>query len=211
MLSIRLSRTGRKKAPTYRVVVMPQHRDPWGNFVEILGHYNPRANPRELVLKTDRVKHWLDNGAQPSDTVWNLFVDEKLVEGKKRGVTTISKKRSGKLEAKVVEAKEKAETAKAKAEEAKVKAAEEAAAAKEAAAAEKVAAEEAAKAEAEAPVEEAAPVEETPAEEEKEETPAEEAPATEAEAPAEEAAPVEETPAEEEKEEEAPTEEKTAE
>jgi len=174
MLSIRLSRVGTKKAPVYRVVVMPKHNDPWAKSTEILGHYNPRKEPRELVLNADRVKHWLEKGAQPTDTVWNLLVDEKLVEGEKRGVTHLSKKRKGKLEEKATEQKAKAEEAAAKAKEA----------------------EEAAKAEAEAAA--AAPVEEAPAEETAPEAPAEEAPvepsaeeatASEAEAPATEETP----------------------
>jgi small subunit ribosomal protein S16 len=187
MLSIRLSRVGTKKAPVYRIVVMPKHRDPWAHSNEILGHYNPRKNPRELVIKADRVKYWLEKGAQATDTVWNLLVDEKIVEGKKRGVTHLTKKRKGKLEEKAAEQKAKAEEAAQKAkEEAEAKAAEEAAAA------------EAAKAEAEAKAaEEAAPAEEA-TEEKTEEAPAEtteEAPAEEAtEEKTEEAA--EETPAE---------------
>jgi small subunit ribosomal protein S16 len=178
MLSIRLSRVGTKKAPVYRIVVMPKHRDPWAHSNEILGHYNPRKNPRELVVKADRVKYWISKGAQVTDTVWNLLVDEKIVEGEKRGVTHLTKKRKAKLEEKAAEAKAKAEEAAQKAkEEAEAKAAEEAAAA-EAAKAEA----EAAKAEAEAPAEEAPAetTEEAPAEEateEKTEEAAEETPA----------------------------------
>lgn len=122
MQSIRLSRIGTKRAPVYRIVVMPKHRDPWAITTEILGHYNPRKNPRELVVKTDRVKHWISQGAEVTDTVWNLLIDEKIVEGKKRGVTHLSKKRRGKLETQAKEATAKAEEAAAKA-----KAAEEAA------------------------------------------------------------------------------------
>ena len=122
MISIRLSRIGTKRAPVYRIVVMPKHCDPWAISNEILGHYNPRKNPRELVVKADRVKYWIEKGAEVSDTVWNLLIDEKIVEGKKRGVTTLSKTRRTKLETEEKEAKAKAEEAAAKA-----KAAEEAA------------------------------------------------------------------------------------
>lgn len=97
MLSIRLSRVGKKKAPVYRVVVMPKQRDPWANSVEILGHYDPRKMPKELVVKADRVKHWIANGAQASDTVWNLLVEHKIIEGEKRAVTHLTKKRTGKI------------------------------------------------------------------------------------------------------------------
>jgi small subunit ribosomal protein S16 len=188
MLSIRLSRVGTKKAPVYRIVVMPKHRDPWANSLEILGHYNPRMNPRELVLKVDRVKHWISVGAQPTDTVWNLLVDEKIVEGKKRGASHLTKKRKGKMEEKVAEDKAKAEAAATKVkEEAEAKAAAEVEAkakAKEEAEAKAKAESEAAKeaeattaeAPAEEPSNEEAPTEEVStdeASEEKEETPAE--------------------------------------
>jgi small subunit ribosomal protein S16 len=88
MLSIRLSRVGKKKQPIYRVVVQDKQRDPWGKSVEIIGHYNPRANPKEIVLKEERVKHWLSVGAQPSATVHNLLVNAKLIEGSKVRATT---------------------------------------------------------------------------------------------------------------------------
>lgn len=116
MLSIRLSRVGKKKAPVYRIVVMPKHRDPWANNTEILGHYNPRKTPKELVIDTDRVKHWLDKGAQATDTVWNLLVSEKIIEGEKRGVSTLSKKRKVRTEKKEAVKIEKAEAIKVKAE-----------------------------------------------------------------------------------------------
>lgn len=100
MLSIRLSRVGTRRAPVYRVVVIPKHNDPWAKSVEILGHYNPRKNPRELVLDAERVKYWIAQGAEVSDTMWNLLIDEKLVEGKKRSVTSISNTRRAKLDEK---------------------------------------------------------------------------------------------------------------
>lgn len=118
MTTIRLSRVGTKRAPVYRVVVMPKHNDPWAKSTEILGHYNPRKTPRELVLNAERVKYWLDKGAEPSDTVWNLLVDEKIVEGKKRSTSHISGARTKKLADKAVEAKAKADEAATKAKEA---------------------------------------------------------------------------------------------
>ena len=114
MLSIRFSRVGKKKAPVYRIVVMPKHRDPWANSTEILGHYNPRTTPKEFVVNVDRVTYWLSKGAEASDSVWNLFVEQKVVEGKKRISTHISKKRSAKLETKAKEAKAKEVEAAAK-------------------------------------------------------------------------------------------------
>ncbi len=168
MLSIRLTRVGKKKAPVYRIVVMPKHTDPWALTTEILGHYNPRT--KEFVAKTDRVKYWLAQGAQATDSIWNLLVDQKVIEGKKRGTSHISKTHAVKLETKAAESKKKSEDAAAKAAEAKVKEAEakaEAAAkAKEDAAQAKADAEAAAAAEKEKPAEEpVAETTETPAEE----------------------------------------------
>jgi len=66
---IRLARMGAKKKPHYRVVVIEKENARDGRFVEIVGHYNPRKDPPELVLKRERIEYWLRHGAQPSDTV----------------------------------------------------------------------------------------------------------------------------------------------
>jgi len=73
LLRIRLRRTGKKKQPHYRVVVADQRAPRDGDFVEVLGHYNPRTEPSSLVLKEDRVKHWLSVGAQPSETAHRML------------------------------------------------------------------------------------------------------------------------------------------
>jgi len=93
MLTIRLTRVGKTKQPTYRLIVSEKTRDPWGKSLEILGTYNPRLQPAKVDFKTERVKHWLSKGAQCSDTVWNILLDQKVVEGNKRKVTTISDRR----------------------------------------------------------------------------------------------------------------------
>jgi small subunit ribosomal protein S16 len=126
MLSIRLQRVGKKSAPSYRVIVVPKQWDPWGKVTEILGHYHPRKQPRELVLDVERVKHWLSKGAEASQTVWNLLVDEKIVEGKKQSVTHISARRTKALKEKEEAHKQAEAEAKAKATAAKQAAAEEA-------------------------------------------------------------------------------------
>jgi small subunit ribosomal protein S16 len=64
---------GAKKKPFYRVVVMERRQARDGSFVEILGHYNPTTNPPKVELKMDRVRHWLECGAQPSATVHSLL------------------------------------------------------------------------------------------------------------------------------------------
>jgi small subunit ribosomal protein S16 len=72
MLMIRLARFGAKKKPFYRVVVIEKERARNGRSLEVLGHYNPVANPAQVVLKHDRVAYWTQNGAQLSDTVKRL-------------------------------------------------------------------------------------------------------------------------------------------
>jgi small subunit ribosomal protein S16 len=73
LLRIRLTRMGAKKKPFYRVVVMEQRQTRDGSFVEVLGHYNPKANPPSVDLNMDRVRHWLACGAQPSETVNSML------------------------------------------------------------------------------------------------------------------------------------------
>jgi small subunit ribosomal protein S16 len=73
MVRIRLRRTGRKRTPTYRIVVADSTSPRDGRFIEIIGQYVPRQGDTALNLKTDRANYWLDNGAQPSDTVRSLL------------------------------------------------------------------------------------------------------------------------------------------
>ena len=73
MLRIRLARTGAKKKSSYRVVVIDRERARDGRFVEIVGHYNPRRTPPEIVLKRERVDYWIGRGAQPSETVQSFL------------------------------------------------------------------------------------------------------------------------------------------
>ena len=73
MLSIRLRRTGRAKRPYYRVVVADSRKARDGRFVEVLGHYDPRANPSAFDLDGDRARYWIERGARPSETVRSLL------------------------------------------------------------------------------------------------------------------------------------------
>ena len=70
---IRLRRQGRKKAPTYRIIVADGRAPRDGKFLEILGQYAPRSGDQALQLDKDRANYWLDKGAQPSDTVRSLL------------------------------------------------------------------------------------------------------------------------------------------
>jgi len=97
MVIIRLSRVGKKKQPSYRLIVSEKSKDPWGKYLENLGIFNPLAKPPTFDFKVDRIKYWLGQGAQASDTVWNIFVDQKIVEGEKRRTVSITKRRKEKL------------------------------------------------------------------------------------------------------------------
>lgn len=157
MLHIRLRRVGKAKQPNYRLVISEKTKDPWGDNLEVLGTYNPMVNPSAINFKVDRIKEWISKGAQCSETVWNILVDQGVVKGDKRKTMDLSTKRKAKMEKEQTaqkakdEAKKAAEIAKKEAEEAEKKAAAEAKKAAE------EAEKEAAKAAAEAPVAEAAP------------------------------------------------------
>ena len=69
MLTIRLARIGKKKKPYYRVVVIERTRPRDGRVRELVGTYDPLKKPAEIKLNGERIKYWLGQGAQPSDTV----------------------------------------------------------------------------------------------------------------------------------------------
>ena len=73
MVRIRIRRMGRKKAPHYRIVVADSQSPRDGRFIEIIGQYMPRQGNNAVNLEVDRANYWLDNGAQPSDTVRSLL------------------------------------------------------------------------------------------------------------------------------------------
>lgn len=78
-VKIRLSRKGKKKQPFYRVVVAQDTSPRDGRFIEIIGTYNPCREPAEIKIDSEKALSWLKKGAQPTQTVHNLF--------KKGGVT----------------------------------------------------------------------------------------------------------------------------
>ncbi len=169
MLRIRLRRVGKKKQPMYRIVVADSRSPRDGSFIEVLGHYQPLTNPSTIVLDSERARHWLDRGAQPSERVWKILAIEGVAEVPAKLKTRIELGKQRAAEAK--KAKPKAEAA-----------AEVAPAAEEAPEA---------AAEAEAPAAKAEEASEEPAAAEAEEAPQAEAPA-EAEKPAETEAAAEE-------------------
>ena len=72
-VKIRLTRTGKKKAPSYRVVVADERYPRDGRFVEELGYYNPMTNPAEFKIDAEKATAWLAKGATPTETVKSLL------------------------------------------------------------------------------------------------------------------------------------------
>ena len=70
---VRLTRVGRRKNPIWRVVVADQRSPRDGRVIETIGRYNAQVEPSEIVLDEQRLRHWLDRGAQPSNTVRKLM------------------------------------------------------------------------------------------------------------------------------------------
>ena len=79
MLKIKLARIGKKKSPTYRLIISEVGRDPYGRILENLGNYNPRT--KDLQVKAERINYWLSQGAQMTITVNNLLVGHKIITG----------------------------------------------------------------------------------------------------------------------------------
>lgn len=111
MLSIRLTRVGKKKQPMYRFVIMDKRKDPWGKSLEILGSRNPRT--KETVINVERMKYWISKGAEASNSVWNILLDQKIVEGKKRNVSHLTDKRRKAMDEEKAKAAEAAKAPKA--------------------------------------------------------------------------------------------------
>ena len=105
MLTIRLSRRGKKKQIAYRLIISEKARDPYGRSLEILGTYNPTT--KVLDAKADRINHWISKGAQLSPTVNNLLIKEEIIKGKKVKATKITDKKRKKAEEAKKEAKDK--------------------------------------------------------------------------------------------------------
>jgi small subunit ribosomal protein S16 len=85
MLTIRLQRVGRKNDPSFRMVVTESKNKPQtGKYLEMLGSYDPRQD--RVDIKADRIKHWIGMGATTSETVHNILINQKVIEGKKINV-----------------------------------------------------------------------------------------------------------------------------
>lgn len=98
MLTIRLTRKGKKNQPFFRVVVIDKRRSSkGGRAVEVLGYVDPLTKKKSI--KKERVQYWLSKGAQASATVHNLLIQEKIIEGKKVHVSRIKKSKLAKMAA----------------------------------------------------------------------------------------------------------------
>ncbi len=80
MLRIRLRRVGKKKQPSYRIVVADVRSPRDGRFVDQVGHYNPLTDPPTVVVNEEKAQHWLGVGAKPTDTVQRIFQTQGVVE-----------------------------------------------------------------------------------------------------------------------------------
>lgn len=132
---LRLRRMGKKKQPFYRIVAIDSRVARDGKYLENLGNYNPIKNPHELTVHVDRALYWLQNGAQPSDTVRSLFrkkgvllrwdlmkrgKSEAEIESEIKKWDAQQEERSRRLEAARIQAKKKEEVAKEESKEASV-------------------------------------------------------------------------------------------
>lgn len=89
-VKIRLSRSGAKKRPYYRVVITDSRSPRDGKFIEKIGVYNPllaKDNEKRVIIKEERAKHWLSVGAQPSERVERFLINLGLLAQKKQKST----------------------------------------------------------------------------------------------------------------------------
>lgn len=79
-VKLRLKRMGSKKKPVYRIVAIDSHTKRDGEYIELIGTYNPLANPASVKINDEVAMKWLNNGAIPSDTVRNLLSDAGVMK-----------------------------------------------------------------------------------------------------------------------------------
>ena len=90
MLVIRFNRVGRHNHAQYRIVVQEKSKAPSGKHIAIVGSYDPHS--KQTILKEDEIKNFIANGAQPSDSVYNLLIKNGVIKGEKRAVKLPEKK-----------------------------------------------------------------------------------------------------------------------
>ncbi len=88
-VKLRLTRVGKKKQPTYRIVAADSRSPRDGRQIEIIGTYQPRLEPSGILIDGDRALHWLRNGAKPTETVQKILVASGVWEAYTSGKTTV--------------------------------------------------------------------------------------------------------------------------
>lgn len=78
-VKMRLTRMGDKKSPFYRIVIMDSRVARDGAYIDKVGHYNPTAQPAEIVIDAEKAKDWLSKGVQPTDTVKNILINQGIL------------------------------------------------------------------------------------------------------------------------------------
>lgn len=106
-IRIRLMRVGSRNNPRYRLVAADSRVARNGKFLEILGHYNPTTEPAEINVKAERVLHWLECGAQPTETALSLLKQEGIWQEFERRKRERKAARRAKLKAKRAKRREK--------------------------------------------------------------------------------------------------------
>ncbi|HIW03251.1 MAG TPA: 30S ribosomal protein S16 [Firmicutes bacterium] len=96
MVKIRLTRMGDKKSPFYRIIVADERSPRDGRFIDAIGTYNPLTSPAEIKIDAEKARMWLSNGAQPTDTVKSLFVQQEIIPAGKRPPAKTGKKSADK-------------------------------------------------------------------------------------------------------------------
>lgn len=96
MVKIRLTRMGDKKSPFYRIIVADERSPRDGRFIDVIGTYNPLTSPAEIKIDAEKARKWLSNGAQPTDTVKSLFVQQEIIPAGKRPPAKTGKKSANK-------------------------------------------------------------------------------------------------------------------
>lgn len=104
-VKLRLTRMGAKKRPMYRIVASDSHRSRDGQYLELIGTYNPTTDPATVRIDKEIAMKWLTNGAIPSDTVRSLFQKEGIMKAFAEQRDKNSKKKSKKAVKEVEEKK----------------------------------------------------------------------------------------------------------
>lgn len=98
-VKIKLQRRGRTKKPTYRIVVQDSRTARDGKIIDIIGQYNPLSEPTFFEVSEEKVKQWIRNGAQPTESVERLLINKGVIQGKQE--TKKSEKKETLVEAEI--------------------------------------------------------------------------------------------------------------